>query len=137
MGRGDRREPAVGVPAVGARRAVPARPRARRRLPRARGPERLRRDQGGRRGAQPRDRRRTGRSRHPRQLRRAGQRGRRRAARGRPPSGRTTAPEEVADATLYLASPAAAQLNGHVLRVDGGLHARLRAGPSRGQDRGG
>ncbi|MES9542553.1 SDR family oxidoreductase [Actinomadura sp. NPDC000600] len=45
------------------------------------------------------------------------------------PAGRTTAPEEVADAALFLASPAAARLNGHVLRVDGGLHARLRTGP--------
>ncbi|MBO2449582.1 SDR family oxidoreductase [Actinomadura barringtoniae] len=49
------------------------------------------------------------------------------------PSGRTTAPEEVADAALYLASPAASQLNGHVLRVDGGLHARLRTDPSQEQ----
>lgn len=51
------------------------------------------------------------------------------------PAGRTTAPEEVADAALYLASPAAAQLNGHVLRVDGGLHARLRTDPSQEQQR--
>ncbi|MFA1541735.1 SDR family NAD(P)-dependent oxidoreductase [Actinomadura monticuli] len=45
------------------------------------------------------------------------------------PAGRTTAPEEVADAALYLASPTA-RLNGHVLHVDGGLHARLRTDPS-------
>ncbi|MFB4309802.1 SDR family NAD(P)-dependent oxidoreductase [Actinomadura sp. GTD37] len=51
------------------------------------------------------------------------------------PSGRTTSPEEVADAALYLASPAAAQLNGHVLRLDGGLHARLRTDPSQEQQR--
>ena len=51
------------------------------------------------------------------------------------PAGRTTAPEEVADAALYLASPAAAQLNGHVLHVDGGLHARLRTDPSQEQRR--
>jgi 3-oxoacyl-[acyl-carrier protein] reductase len=51
------------------------------------------------------------------------------------PAGRTTAPEEVADAALYLASPAAAQLNGHVLRVDGGLHARLRTDPTQEQQR--
>lgn len=51
------------------------------------------------------------------------------------PAGRTTAPEEVADAALFLASPAAAQLNGHVLRVDGGLHARLRTDPSLEQQR--
>ncbi|GAA0588113.1 SDR family NAD(P)-dependent oxidoreductase [Actinomadura livida] len=53
------------------------------------------------------------------------------------PAGRTTAPEEVADATLYLASSAAAQLNGHVLRVDGGLHARLRTDPSQERRPGG
>jgi len=53
------------------------------------------------------------------------------------PAGRTTAPEEVADAAMFLASPAAAQINGHVLRVDGGLHARLRTDPSREQRRGG
>ncbi|TDC90464.1 SDR family oxidoreductase [Actinomadura sp. 7K507] len=53
------------------------------------------------------------------------------------PAGRTTAPDEVADATLFLASPAAAQFNGHVLRVDGGLHARLRTDPSQEQQRDG
>ncbi|NVI90268.1 SDR family NAD(P)-dependent oxidoreductase [Actinomadura sp. BRA 177] len=51
------------------------------------------------------------------------------------PTGRTTAPEEVADAALYLASPAAAQLNGHVLHLDGGLHARLRTDPAQEQQR--
>ncbi|SFO57943.1 MULTISPECIES: SDR family NAD(P)-dependent oxidoreductase [Actinomadura] len=51
------------------------------------------------------------------------------------PAGRTTAPEEVADAALFLASPAAEQLNGHVLRVDGGLHARLRTDPAQEQQR--
>ncbi|TDB85944.1 hypothetical protein [Actinomadura sp. 7K534] len=45
--------------------------------------------------------------------------------------------EDVADATLYLASSSAAQLNGHVLRVAGGLHARLRTAPYREQRRGG
>lgn len=49
------------------------------------------------------------------------------------PSGRTTAPEEVADAALFLASPAAAQLNGHTLHLDGGLHARLRTDPAQEQ----
>jgi NAD(P)-dependent dehydrogenase (short-subunit alcohol dehydrogenase family) len=49
------------------------------------------------------------------------------------PSGRTTAPEEVAEAALFLASPAAAQLNGHTLHLDGGLHARLRTDPSKEQ----
>jgi 3-oxoacyl-[acyl-carrier protein] reductase len=43
------------------------------------------------------------------------------------PSGRTTSPDDVADAALFLASPAAAQINGHALFVDGGLLARLRA----------
>jgi 3-oxoacyl-[acyl-carrier protein] reductase len=51
------------------------------------------------------------------------------------PTGRTTAPEEVADAALYLGSPAAAQLNGHVLHLDGGLHARLRTDPAQEQQR--
>ncbi|GAA1820386.1 SDR family oxidoreductase [Actinomadura chokoriensis] len=51
------------------------------------------------------------------------------------PAGRTTAPGEVADAALYLASPAAAQLNGHVLHLDGGLHARLRTDPAQEQQR--
>jgi NAD(P)-dependent dehydrogenase (short-subunit alcohol dehydrogenase family) len=51
------------------------------------------------------------------------------------PSGRTTSPDEVADAALFLASSAAAQLNGHVLRVDGGLHARLRTDPSQERQR--
>jgi NAD(P)-dependent dehydrogenase (short-subunit alcohol dehydrogenase family) len=43
------------------------------------------------------------------------------------PSGRTTSPDDVADAALFLASPAASQVNGHALFVDGGLLARLRA----------
>ncbi|WP_344598708.1 SDR family NAD(P)-dependent oxidoreductase [Actinomadura vinacea] len=51
------------------------------------------------------------------------------------PSGRTTSPEEVADAALFLGSSAAAHVNGHVLRVDGGLHARLRTDPSQEQQR--
>jgi 3-oxoacyl-[acyl-carrier protein] reductase len=46
------------------------------------------------------------------------------------PSRRTTSPEEVADAVMFLASPAAAQINGHTLPVDGGLLARLRTDPS-------
>jgi 3-oxoacyl-[acyl-carrier protein] reductase len=45
------------------------------------------------------------------------------------PSGRTTSPDDVADAALFLASPAASQINGHALFVDGGLLARLRADP--------
>jgi 3-oxoacyl-[acyl-carrier protein] reductase len=51
------------------------------------------------------------------------------------PSGRTTTPEEVAEAALFLASSAASQINGHVVRVDGGLHARLRTDPSQEQQR--
>jgi 3-oxoacyl-[acyl-carrier protein] reductase len=46
------------------------------------------------------------------------------------PSGRTTSPDEVADAALFLASPASAQLNGHTLHVDGGLLSRLRTDPT-------
>jgi 3-oxoacyl-[acyl-carrier protein] reductase len=49
------------------------------------------------------------------------------------PSGRTTAPEEVAEIALFLASPAAAHVNGHTLHLDGGLHARLRTDPSQEQ----
>jgi NAD(P)-dependent dehydrogenase (short-subunit alcohol dehydrogenase family) len=49
------------------------------------------------------------------------------------PAGRTTAADEVADAALYLASPAAAQVNGSTLFVDGGLLARLRTDPSQEQ----
>jgi NAD(P)-dependent dehydrogenase (short-subunit alcohol dehydrogenase family) len=49
------------------------------------------------------------------------------------PSGRTTDPDQVADAALFLASPAAAQLNGSTLFVDGGLLARLRTDPSQEQ----
>ena len=45
------------------------------------------------------------------------------------PSGRTTSPDDVADAAMFLASPAAAQINGHALFVDGGLLARLRTEP--------
>lgn len=51
------------------------------------------------------------------------------------PSGRTTSPDQVADAALFLASGAASQINGHVVRVDGGLHARLRTDPSQEQKR--
>jgi NAD(P)-dependent dehydrogenase (short-subunit alcohol dehydrogenase family) len=49
------------------------------------------------------------------------------------PTGRTTGPDEVADAALFLGSPAAGQFNGSTLFVDGGLLARLRTGPSQEQ----
>jgi NAD(P)-dependent dehydrogenase (short-subunit alcohol dehydrogenase family) len=51
------------------------------------------------------------------------------------PSGRTTSPDEVADAALFLASSASAQLNGHTLYVDGGLLSRLRTDPTQEQIR--
>lgn len=37
------------------------------------------------------------------------------------PLGRTAQPEEIASAILYLVSPAAEYVTGHVLRIDGGL----------------
>ncbi len=43
----------------------------------------------------------------------------------RVPLGRWGAPEEVAGAAVFLASPAASYVNGHVLFVDGGLTAAL------------
>ncbi|MBC6459455.1 SDR family NAD(P)-dependent oxidoreductase [Actinomadura sp. HBU206391] len=49
------------------------------------------------------------------------------------PTGRTTGPDEVADAALFLGSPAAGQLNGSTLLLDGGLLARLRTDPSQEQ----
>ena len=42
---------------------------------------------------------------------------------GRIPLGRFPDPAEIADAVLYLASPAAASITGHVLLLDGGLTA--------------
>jgi NAD(P)-dependent dehydrogenase (short-subunit alcohol dehydrogenase family) len=49
------------------------------------------------------------------------------------PTGRTTGPDEVADAALFVGSPAAGQFNGSTLFVDGGLLARLRTDPSQEQ----
>jgi 2-deoxy-D-gluconate 3-dehydrogenase len=42
---------------------------------------------------------------------------------GRIPTRRFATPEEVAAAVIYLASPQAASVTGHVLLVDGGLTA--------------
>lgn len=49
---------------------------------------------------------------------------RERAIRSRIPAGRWGTPEDVAGAVVFLASPAAAYVNGHVLVVDGGWLAR-------------
>jgi NAD(P)-dependent dehydrogenase (short-subunit alcohol dehydrogenase family) len=40
------------------------------------------------------------------------------------PLGRIAEPEEVANAMLFLASPAAAMVTGHTLLVDGGFMAQ-------------
>ena len=45
----------------------------------------------------------------------------REAMQGAVPLGRAAQPEDVANAVLFLASPAAAYITGHVLHVDGGL----------------
>ncbi len=41
------------------------------------------------------------------------------------PVGRWATPEDIAPAVVYLASPGAAFVNGHVLAIDGGLLARM------------
>jgi gluconate 5-dehydrogenase len=43
----------------------------------------------------------------------------------RTPAARWGAPEEVAQATLFLLSPAASYVNGTLLHVDGGLHVQV------------
>ena len=50
--------------------------------------------------------------------------GREPAIRARIPAGRWGTPEDLAGAAVFLASPAAAYVNGHVLAVDGGWLAR-------------
>ena len=44
--------------------------------------------------------------------------------RGRIPAGRWAQPDEIAGAVVFLASPAADYVHGHVLAVDGGWLAR-------------
>lgn len=41
------------------------------------------------------------------------------------PTGRWATPEDIAPAVVYLASPGASFVNGHVLAIDGGLLARM------------
>ncbi|CPP74377.1 gluconate 5-dehydrogenase [Bordetella pertussis] len=43
----------------------------------------------------------------------------------RNPTGRWGDPEEIAGAAVFLASPAASYVNGHVLVVDGGLSVQF------------
>jgi gluconate 5-dehydrogenase len=45
--------------------------------------------------------------------------------RGRTPSGRWGKPEDLVGAAVFLASPASAYVNGHILYADGGMLAVL------------